>query len=187
MKKILITGSSGFIGFHLATSLSESNNDLGIDSIFAGSDQEVTLYLKLDLAPVTGFLICTSGYINAELMKNIIETIFNDVIGNIANGYVKFSSIVLNNTIKQITPTSVDNEIDRVNAAISRTNQLVIDKIGESLLKAVGENGTIFAHNAEGVEIKTLEKLKSLNLQFEVLNALTAPKQNPVIAFEIGI
>ena len=32
MKKILITGSSGFIGFHLATSLSESNIVLGIDN-----------------------------------------------------------------------------------------------------------------------------------------------------------
>mgnify|MGYP001432156382 CR=1 FL=1 len=37
------------------------------------------------------------------------------------------------------------------------------------------------------LNIKTLEKLKSLNLQFEVQNALTAPKQNPVIEFEIGI
>ena len=30
----------------------------------------------------------------------------------------------------------------------------------ESLLKAVGKNGTIFPHNAKGVEIKTLERLK---------------------------
>ena len=37
------------------------------------------------------------------------------------------------------------------------------------------------------LNIKTLEKLESLNLQFEVQNALTAPKQNPVIEFEIGI
>ena len=37
------------------------------------------------------------------------------------------------------------------------------------------------------LNIKTLEKLKNLNLQFEVQNALTAPKQNPVIEFEIEI
>ena len=37
------------------------------------------------------------------------------------------------------------------------------------------------------LNVKTLEKLKNLNLQFEVLNALTAPKQNPVIEFEIEI
>ncbi|RZO91982.1 MAG: PHP domain-containing protein, partial [Gammaproteobacteria bacterium] len=37
------------------------------------------------------------------------------------------------------------------------------------------------------LNVKTLEKLKNLNLQFEVLNALTAPKQNPVIEFEIRI
>ncbi len=35
------------------------------------------------------------------------------------------------------------------------------------------------------LNIKTLDKLKNLNLQFEVLNALTAPKQNPVIELEI--
>ncbi len=37
------------------------------------------------------------------------------------------------------------------------------------------------------LNIKTLDKLKNLNLQFEVLNALTAPKQNPVIELEIKI
>tara|TARA_X000000368_G_scaffold410108_1_gene393077 strand:+ start:2263 stop:3516 length:1254 start_codon:yes stop_codon:yes gene_type:complete len=37
------------------------------------------------------------------------------------------------------------------------------------------------------LNVKTLEKLESLNLKFEVLNALTAPKKSPVIEFEIGI
>ena len=110
---------------------------LNLESILSGIDQGVTLYLRLDLAPVPGFLICASRYINTELIKSIIETIFNTTIGNIANGYAKFSNIVLNNTIKQITPTHIDNQIDRINAAINRTNQLVIDKIDESLLKAV--------------------------------------------------
>jgi hypothetical protein len=114
-----------------------SYTGLDLGSILSGINQEVTLYLKLDLAPVTGFLVCASGYINAELMKSIIKTIFNTTIGNIANGYEKFSKLVLDNTIKQITPQSVDNQIDRVNDAINRTNQLVIDKISESLLRAV--------------------------------------------------
>ena len=110
---------------------------LGLDSILSGINQEVTLYLRLDLAPVTGFLVCAAFEINAELMKSIIETIFNTTIGNIANGYTKFSQVALAATIKQITPQSIDNQIDRINAAIIRTNQKVIEKISESLLRAV--------------------------------------------------
>ena len=37
------------------------------------------------------------------------------------------------------------------------------------------------------LQVKTLEVLNNLDLKFRILNALTAPKQNPVIAFEIGI
>ena len=37
------------------------------------------------------------------------------------------------------------------------------------------------------LQVKTLEVLNNLDLKFRILNALTAPKQNPVIEFEIGI
>ena len=37
------------------------------------------------------------------------------------------------------------------------------------------------------LQVKTLEVLNNLDLKFRILNALTAPKQNPIIAFEIGI
>ena len=37
------------------------------------------------------------------------------------------------------------------------------------------------------LQVKTLEVLNNLDLKFRILNALTAPMQNPVIAFEIGI
>jgi len=37
------------------------------------------------------------------------------------------------------------------------------------------------------LQVKTLEVLNNLDLKFRILNALTAPKQNPVIAFEIEI
>ena len=37
------------------------------------------------------------------------------------------------------------------------------------------------------LQVKTLEVLNNLDLKFRILNALTAPKQNPVIAFEIVI
>ena len=37
------------------------------------------------------------------------------------------------------------------------------------------------------LQVKTLEVLNNLDLKFRILNALTAPKQNPEIEFEIGI
>lgn len=114
-----------------------SYTGLGLDSILSGINQEVTLYLRLDLAPVTGFLVCASGEINAELMKSIIETIFNTTIGNIANGYTKFSKIPITAAINNIAPVYVKNYIDKINKNIDNTNQLVIDKIGESLQRSI--------------------------------------------------
>ena len=55
---------------------------------------------------------------------------------------------------------SIDKKINKGKSFLKFKDQDIERQFIESLLKAVGENGTIFAHNAEGVEIKTLEKLK---------------------------
>ena len=46
-------------------------------------------------------------------------------------------------------------------------------------LMTIPKNGKI------NLQVKTLENLESLNLKFKVLNALTAPKENPIVEFRI--
>jgi hypothetical protein len=125
----------------------------------------VTLYLRLDLAPVTGFLVCASGEINAELMKSIIETIFNTVIGNIANGYEKIKKVILAAAINNIAPGYVKNYINKINNGIDNTNRLVIDKISESLLKAVS----------------TVDEVTGMKVEIEVCMPLTLTSSTPPV------
>ncbi|RZO48054.1 MAG: DUF2779 domain-containing protein [Candidatus Pelagibacterales bacterium] len=55
---------------------------------------------------------------------------------------------------------SKDKEIDKNKYFLEFNDQDIERQFIESLLKALGEKGTIFAHSAKGVEIKILEKLK---------------------------
>ena len=55
---------------------------------------------------------------------------------------------------------SKDKEIDKGKYFLKFNDQDIERQFIESLLKALGEKGTIFAHNAKGTEIKTLERLK---------------------------
>ena len=57
---------------------------------------------------------------------------------------------------------SIDKEINLKDAKsfLKFKDQNIERKFIESLLKAVGENGTIFAHNAISTEISILKKLK---------------------------
>ena len=55
---------------------------------------------------------------------------------------------------------SIDKEINDGESFLKFKDHDIERQFIESLLKAVGENGTIFAHSAKGVEIKTLERLK---------------------------
>ena len=55
---------------------------------------------------------------------------------------------------------SKDKEIDEGKYFLKFNDQDIERQFIESLLKALGEKGTIFAHHAKGVEIKILEKLK---------------------------
>lgn len=55
---------------------------------------------------------------------------------------------------------SEESEIDKGKSFLKFSDQDIERQFIESLLEAVGESGTIFAHNAKGVEVKILEKLK---------------------------
>ena len=55
---------------------------------------------------------------------------------------------------------SVDKEINDGESFLKFKDHDIERQFIESLLKAVDENGTIFAHNANGTEIKTLGRLK---------------------------
>jgi len=46
-------------------------------------------------------------------------------------------------------------------------------------LITIPKNGKI------NLQVKTLENLESINFKFKVLNALTAPKENPIVEFRI--
>ena len=56
---------------------------------------------------------------------------------------------------------SANKKIEKGKSFLNFTDQDIERKFIESLLDAVGENGTIFAHNAKGVEIKILQKLQN--------------------------
>ena len=56
---------------------------------------------------------------------------------------------------------SKDKEIGKGKYFLKFNDQDIERQFIESLLKALGEKGTIFAHNAKGTEIKTLERLKN--------------------------
>jgi len=55
---------------------------------------------------------------------------------------------------------SIDKEVNDGKSFLKFKDHDIERQFIESLLKAVGGNGTIFAHSAKGVEIKTLERLK---------------------------
>ena len=55
---------------------------------------------------------------------------------------------------------SEESEIDKGKSFLKFSDQDIERQFIESHLEAVGESGTIFAHNAKGVEVKILEKLK---------------------------
>ena len=55
---------------------------------------------------------------------------------------------------------SPEKNVDKGKSFLNFTDQDIERKFVESLLDALGESGTIFAHNAKGVEIKTLQRLQ---------------------------
>ena len=43
------------------------------------------------------------------------------------------------------------------------------------------------AHSETNIDVRTIEKLRKFTLQFEVLNALMAPKTHPVVDIIIRV
>ena len=56
---------------------------------------------------------------------------------------------------------SKDKPVDKGKSFLKFNDQDIERQFIETLIQAVGDNGTIFAHNAKGTEIKILEKLKT--------------------------
>jgi hypothetical protein len=81
---------------------------------------------------------------------------------------------------------SKDKEIDKGKYFLKFNDQDIEHQFIESLLKALGEKGTIFAHNAKGVEIKILEKLKEKDsckdLSDKIDNLINRVKDSAIIA-----
>lgn len=81
---------------------------------------------------------------------------------------------------------SKDKEIDKGKYFLKFNDQDIERQFIESLLKALGKKGTIFAHNAKGVEIKILEKLKEKDsckdLSDKIDNLINRVKDSAIIA-----
>ena len=81
---------------------------------------------------------------------------------------------------------SKDKEIDKGKYFLKFNDQDIERQFIESLLKALGEKGTIFAHNATGTEIKILEKLKEKDsckdLSGKIDNLINRVEDSAIIA-----
>ena len=81
---------------------------------------------------------------------------------------------------------SKDKEIDKGKYFLKFNDQDIEHQFIESLLKALGEKGTIFAHNATGTEIKILEKLKEKDsckdLSGKIDNLINRVEDSAIIA-----
>ena len=81
---------------------------------------------------------------------------------------------------------SKDKEIDKGKYFLKFNDQDIERQFIESLLKVLGEKGTIFAHNAKGTEIKILEKLKEKDsckdLSGKIDNMINRVEDSAIIA-----
>ena len=81
---------------------------------------------------------------------------------------------------------SKDKEIDEGKYFLKFNDQDIERQFIESLLKALGEKGTIFSHNATGTEIKILERLKEKDsckdLSGKIDNLINRVEDSAIIA-----
>jgi hypothetical protein len=84
-----------------------------------------------------------------------------------SNGYTKGTQILKMEIKNNSSANMVLQNLSDVN--FSNNDDLI----------TIPKNGKI------NLQVKTLENLESLNLKFKVLNALTAPKENPIVEFRI--
>ena len=101
----------------------------------------------------------------SEYLLPLLESIINIS----SNGYRKGTQILKIEILNNSSANMVLENLSEFNFADSDD------------LISIPKNGKVT------LQVKTLEVLNNLDLKFRILNALTAPKQNPVIAFEIGI
>ena len=79
MKKILVTGSSGFIGFHLAKNLSVKNNVLGIDNHNSYYSKTIKKKRLSILKKKKNFNFCHLNLTNEKKLKKIFKKKFLDI------------------------------------------------------------------------------------------------------------
>ena len=157
---------------------------------YSSADKKLKKYMEekntYDLQEVpTNFLGNRKGYVKnyhkiiQEAHKNN-KTYFNPNLKNIIKEFnfpfyfMDFETAVqVVPVIKGTTPyyqlpfqwsvhkwESEDKKVNKGESFLKFSDQNIERQFIETLLKSVGEKGTIFAHHAKGVEIKTLNKLK---------------------------
>ena len=93
--------------------------------------------------------------------------LLESIISVSSNGYTKGTQILKVEIKNNSSANIVIQNLSDVN--FSNNDDLI----------TIPKNGKI------NLQVKTLENLENLNLKFKVLNALTAPKENPIVEFRI--
>ena len=62
-------------------------------------------------------------------------------------------------------------------------SKFILSNRGEFNFQAKGGLVTVPPHSTVTLLVKTLKRLSSFELKFEVMNALTAPRTHPIISF----
>ena len=85
MKRILVTGAAGFIGFHLCKRLVEHGDDVtGIDNINEYYDVNLKLSRLRQMEGVKGFTFCKMDIANRETVAKLFSEKGFDVVVNLA-------------------------------------------------------------------------------------------------------
>ena len=141
-----------------------NNEHRPVTLVFAKKRNEVSIKEALfDRRTVVVFKDRLIG--KSEHLLPLLESI----ISISSNGYRKGTQILKIEILNNSSANMVLENLSEFNLADSDD------------LISIPKNGKVT------LQVKTLEVLNNLDLKFRILNALTAPKQNPVIAFEIGI
>ena len=98
--------------------------------------------------------------------ENLIP-LLESIMSISSNGYTKGTQILKMEIKNNSSANMVLQNLSDVN--FSNNDDLI----------TIPKNGKI------NLQVKTLENLESLNFKFKVLNALTAPKENPIVEFRI--
>ena len=84
MKKILITGSAGFIGYHLSKILSKKNKVIGIDSFERKKFNKISNDRILDLRRNKNYKFIRLSITNLKKMEKLFKKNYFDIVINLA-------------------------------------------------------------------------------------------------------